>query len=114
MLFFRPSLFCIGIDTDLVELQTREVIMFIKTYNSIMRRKHNPLSNIPDVATGHLVMQVLAWMWCIIFSMWMGSVYVFGVTAIAHALLIAGVFITAAVFFTAKTKPTSFDHIRRG
>ena len=88
--------------------------MFKKTYNSIMRRKYNPLSNIPNVATGHLIMQVLAWMWCIIFSMWMGSVYVFGVTAIAHALIIAGVFITAAVFFTAKTKPTTFERIRRG
>ena len=79
-----------------------------------MRRKYNPLSNIPNVATGHLIMQVLAWMWCIIFSMWMGSVYVFGVTAIAHALIIAGVFITAAVFFTAKTTPTTFERIRRG
>ena len=88
--------------------------MFKKTYNSIMRRKYNPLSNIPNVATGHLIMQVLAWMWCIIFSMWMGSVYVFGVTAIAHALIIAGVFITAAVFFTAKTTPTTFERIRRG
>ena len=88
--------------------------MFKKTYNSIMRRKYNPLSNIPNVATGHLIMQVLAWMWCIIFSMWMGSVYVFGVTAIAHALIIAGVFITAAVFFTAKTTPTTFERIKRG
>ena len=79
-----------------------------------MRRKYNPLSNIPNVATGHLIMQVLAWMWCIIFSMWMGSVYVFGVTAIAHALIIAGVFITAAVFFTAKTTPTTFERIKRG
>ena len=77
--------------------------MFKKTYNSIMRRKYNPLSNIPNVATGHLIMQVLAWMWCIIFSMWMGSVYVF-----------AGVFITAAVFFTAKTTPTTFERIKRG
>ena len=43
-------------------------------------------------------MQVLAWMWCIIFSMWVGSVVAFGISAIAHALLIAGVFITAGVF----------------
>lgn len=77
-------------------------------YNSIMRRKHNPLSNIPDVATGHLVMQLLAWMWCVIFSMWMSSVYIFGVTVVAHAVIIAGIFITAATFYKAKTSPSSF------
>lgn len=79
-----------------------------KIYNSVMRRKYNPLSNIPSVATGHLVMQLLAWMWCIIFSMWMGSVYIFGVTAIAHAIIIAGIFITAAVFYNARVSPSLF------
>tara|TARA_B100000900_G_C20381949_1_gene634963 strand:- start:157 stop:312 length:156 start_codon:yes stop_codon:yes gene_type:complete len=48
-------------------------------------------------------MQILAWMWCIILSMWMGSILVFGVSAAAHASLIAGVFITAATFETAST-----------
>lgn len=88
--------------------------MFHKYYNLIMRRKYNPLANLPNVATGHLIMQLLAWMWCIIFSMWMGSVYVFGVSAIAHAIIIAGVFITAATFYTARAKPTFFDGLGRG
>ena len=88
--------------------------MLKKLYNSIMRRKYNPLSNIPSIATGHLLMQLLAWMWCIIFSMWMGSVYVFGVTAISHALIIAGVFITAATFYTARVSPTFFNEIGNG
>ena len=65
----------------------------IKLYNLIMDSKHNPLSYIPDTNTRHLVMQILAWMWCIIFGMSVGSVTVFGISAIAHALLIAGVFI---------------------
>jgi hypothetical protein len=77
----------------------------IKLYNLIMDSKRNPLSNIPDTNTRHLIMQILAWMWCIIFSMWMGSIVVFGISAIAHALLIAGVFITAGVFETAKRRP---------
>ena len=88
--------------------------MLNKIYNSIMRRKHNPLSNIPNVAIGHMVMQLLAWMWCIIFSLWMGSVYVFGVSAIAHAIIIAGVFITAGTFYTARVKPTYFNGLGRG
>jgi hypothetical protein len=86
----------------------------IKLYNLIMDSKHNPLSYIPDTNTRHMVMQLLAWMWCIIFGMSVGSVTVFGISAIAHALLIAGVFITAGVFETAKRKPTYFGGLGRG
>ena len=86
----------------------------IKAYKLIMDSKHNPLSNIPDTNTRHLIMQILAWMSCIIFSMWMGSIVVFGISAIAHALLIAGVFITAGVFETAKRRPQYFGGLGRG
>jgi len=79
-----------------------------------MDSKHNPLSYIPDTNTRHMVMQLLAWMWCIIFGMSVGSVTVFGISAIAHALLIAGVFITAGVFETARRKPTYFGGLGRG
>ena len=86
----------------------------IKLYNLIMDSKHNPLSYIPDTNTRHMVMQLLAWMWCIIFGMSVGSVTVFGISAVAHALLIAGVFITAGVFETAKRKPQYFGGLGRG
>ena len=86
----------------------------IKLYKLIMDSKRNPLSNIPDTNTRHLIMQILAWMWCIIFSMWMGSIVVFGISAVAHALLIAGVFITAGVFETAKRRPQYFGGLGRG
>ncbi len=86
----------------------------IKLYNLIMDSKHNPLSYIPDTNTRHLVMQILAWMWCIIFGMSVGSVTVFGISAVAHALLIAGVFITAGVFETARRKPQYFGGLGRG
>jgi len=80
----------------------------------IMDWRYNPLSHIPDNNTRHMVMQVLAWMWCIIFAMSVGSVTVFGISAIAHALLIAGVFITAGVFETAKRRPQYFGGLGRG
>ena len=86
----------------------------IKLYHLIMDSKRNPLSYIPDTNTRHLVMQILAWMWCIIFGMSVGSVTVFGISAIAHALLIAGVFITAGVFETARRKPQYFGGLGRG
>ena len=48
-----------------------------------------PLKNIPDLNTRHMVMQVLAWMWCIAFSMYFSSMWIFGVTAIAHVIILA-------------------------
>ena len=83
-------------------------------YKLIMDSKHNPLRNIPDMYTRHMIMQVLAWMWCIIFSMYLGSIVAFGISAVIHALLIAGVFITAGVFETAKRRPQYFGGLGRG
>ena len=83
-------------------------------YKLIMDSKHNPLRNIPDMNTRHMIMQVLAWMWCIIFSMYLGSIIAFGISAAIHALLIAGVFITAGVFETAKRRPQYFGGLGRG
>ena len=83
-------------------------------YKLIMDSKHNPLRNIPDMNTRHMIKQVLAWMWCIIFSMYLGSIVAFGISAVIHALLIAGVFITAGVFETAKRRPQYFGGLGRG
>ena len=55
-----------------------------------------------------MVLQVLAWMWCIVFSMYMGSIFVMGVTMIAHVLFLAAIVITVATFETAKNKPSFF------
>lgn len=83
-------------------------------YKLVMDSKHNPLRNIPDINTRHMIMQVLAWMWCIIFSMYIGSILAFGISAVIHAVLIAGVFITAGVFETAKRRPQYFGGLGRG
>ena len=88
-------------------------LRIIKLYDLVMDSRRNPLSHIPDNNTRHLVMQVLAWMWCIIFSMWMGSILVFGVSAVIHAILLAGVFATVGVFETAKRKPLYFGGLGR-
>ena len=85
-----------------------------KWYQLVMDSAKNPLSNIPDTNTRHMIMQVLAWMWCIVFSSWMGSIVVFGVSALVHAILLAGVFITVGVFETAKHRPNYFGGLGRG
>ena len=86
----------------------------INSWNVIMNHNANPLRHIPDLQTRHVVMQFLAWMWCIIFSMSIGSITVFGVSAIAHALLIAGIVATVATFETAKRRPQYFGGLGRG
>ena len=79
--------------------------MFYNAYKFVMDSRYNPLANIQDVTIRHLIMQILAWMWCLVFSFWMGSLLLFGVSATVHAILIAGVFITVATFETAQKRP---------
>ncbi len=78
------------------------------TWDSVMNYEHNPLRHIPDLNTRHMVMQVLAWMWCIAFSMYFGSMWMFGITAIAHVFILAAIVLTVATFETAKRKPSFF------
>ena len=85
----------------------------IKLCNLVMDSRHNPLSHVPDTNARHLVMQLLAWMWCIVFSMWLGSILVFGVSAAIHAILLAGIFFTVGVFETAKRRPVYFGGLGR-
>ena len=77
-------------------------------WNIVMNHNKNPLKNIPDTNTRHMIMQVLAWMWCIIFSMYFTSMWIFGITTIAHILLLSAIAITVATFETAKRKPSVF------
>ena len=97
----------------LSDIQNGRRTKMIKLYRLVMDSRHNPLSHIPDTNTRHLVMQILAWMWCIVFSMWMGSILVFGVSAAIHAILLAGIFVTVGVFETAKRKPVYFNGLDR-
>ena len=83
-------------------------------WNGVMDHRINPLRHIDDLQTRHVVMQFLAWMWCIIFSMSFGSMTIFGVSAIAHALLIAGVVATVAAFQVAQHRPNAFVQLARG
>ncbi len=77
------------------------------TWDALMSIDRNPLRHMP-LSTAHFLMQVLAWMWSIIFSFAVGSYLVFGLTALAHSLVLAGVFVTFAVFQVArKSKPAA-------
>ena len=77
-------------------------------WNVVMDHNKNPLSNIPDFSTRHMIMQVLAWMWCIVFAIIVSSMWAGVVSMVIHALLLAAIAVTVATFETAKRNPTSF------
>ena len=84
------------------------------SWNGVMNYDKNPLKNIPDLNTRHMVMQVLAWMWCIAFSMYFSSMWIFGVTAIAHVIILAAIVLTVASFEIAKRKPDFYLRLEKG
>ena len=85
-------------------------IIVYDCWNIVMNYERNPLSNIPDLHVRHMVMQVLAWRWCVAFSMWFGSMWIFGLTTMIHIILIVAIVLTVAAFETAKRNPNYFDH----
>ena len=84
------------------------------SWNGVMDMDRNPLRHIPDLNTRHMVLQVLAWMWCIVFSMWVGSFWIMGASMIAHALILGAIVVTVATFETAKRKPSFFLRMEQG
>ena len=84
------------------------------SWNGVMDMDKNPLRHIPDLNTRHMVLQVLAWMWCIVFSMWVGSFWIMGASMIAHALILGAIVVTVATFETAKRKPSFFLRMEQG
>ena len=74
-----------------------------------MDSNKNPLRNIPDLATRHMIMQVLAWMWCIAFGIIVGSMWAGVFSMMLHSLLLAALVVTIATFETAKRKPNMFS-----
>lgn len=66
-------------------------------WSAIMNETKNPLKSY-SLPVAHMMMQMLAWMWSAIFSISLGSFFVFGISSVAHVTIIAGVFITMMAF----------------
>ena len=81
-------------------------------WNVVMDDKRNPLSSIPDFSTRHMIMQVLAWMWCTVFGIIVGSMYMGVFSMVLHTLLLAAIAVTVATFETAKRKPGAFNFMK--
>ena len=61
-----------------------------------------------DVASRHYVLQVLALMWALAFSVAIGSYTVFAISIVGHAVLISAAAITVATYSTAALRPQMF------
>ena len=84
------------------------------SWNGVMDAKHNPLKHIQDLQVRHLILQVLAWMWCIVFSFLVGSFWMFGISMVAHVALLGAIAVTVGTFETAKRRPQFFLRLEQG
>ena len=84
------------------------------SWDVVMEHQHNPLKHIGDIQVRHMLLQLLAWMWCVIFALSTGSTTGFGVSAVAHSLLIAGVVGTVATFEIARARQNRFISLSQG
>jgi hypothetical protein len=73
-----------------------------------MDSRHNPLRHL-DLASQHYFMQVLGWMWSMVFSLTFLSIFQFGFTWLAHMILIGGVAMTVALFREAEAQRKSAE-----
>ena len=74
----------------------------------VMDPERNPLRKLPRMVTFQL-MTVLAWMWCTVFSLWIGAMWLLGPSMVVHTVLLVGVFFTAAIFQQADRRARSYD-----
>ena len=81
----------------------------LECWDGVMNQWYNPLKYIPDLQVRHMVLQVLAWMWCIVFSMYVGSFWIMGISMVAHALFLMAIVITVATFETARKNGGAFN-----
>jgi len=69
----------------------------VSLWDAVMDSSHNPLRHF-DLASQHYFMQVLGWMWSMVFSLTFLSILQFGFTWLAHVFVIGGIAMTVALF----------------
>ncbi len=79
------------------------------SWKVVMDNSSNPLRHL-DLASQHYLMQVLGWMWSMIFSLSFLSIFQFGYVWMSHLLLFGGAAMTVAVFRNAE-KQTEVNQV---
>ena len=78
-----------------------------ESWSAVMDNRVNPLRHL-DLATQHYFMQVLGWMWSMVFSLSFLSIYNFGLVWLAHLLVFGGIAFTVAVFRESEKRRAEF------
>ena len=85
--------------------------MIARSYRYVMDHESNPLRSLPKIVRFQL-MTVLAFMWSSVFTIWVGSFYLFGPTVFGHVLLLAAILFTADLFGRARRPVSHRDAMR--
>ena len=79
------------------------------SWKVVMDNSSNPLRHL-GLASQHYLMQVLGWMWSMIFCLSFLSIFQFGYVWMSHLLLFGGAAMTVAVFRNAE-KQTEVNQV---
>tara|TARA_E500000318_G_C3448693_1_gene167934 strand:+ start:61 stop:384 length:324 start_codon:yes stop_codon:yes gene_type:complete len=78
------------------------------SWNTVFDHRLSPLKNIPDVHVRHMILQVLAYMWVIAFSVAIGSWSGLLWSMLGHIALLCALTVTVATYKVAEKKPQVF------
>lgn len=79
--------------------------LIVNIRNLVMGNRYNPLRYL-DTASQHYFIQVLAWVWSMIFLLSFLSIFQFHIMWLAHLLIIGGAFATISVFKHGESRST--------
>ena len=81
----------------------------VDIWNNVMDARYNPLRHIPDLQVRHMVMQILAFLWSLVFGLMItNSVFAFGISSVVHVAFVAAIVVTVATFKVAETTGFKF------
>ncbi len=84
-----------------------------ENWGAVMDNRRSPLRHL-DLASQHYFMQVLGWMWSMVFSLSFLSIYNFGLVWLAHLLVFGGIAFTVAVFRESEKRRSEIKPARVG
>lgn len=77
-------------------------------YAAVMDPERNPLWTLPKMVRFQY-MTVLAYMWSLVFCMYIGAIALIGPSIAVHTILLIGVFFTADIFRRARARAASLS-----
>jgi hypothetical protein len=77
-------------------------------YDLVMNPDRNPLQALPKMVRFQF-MVVLAYMWSVVFAVYVGMIALVGPSIVVHTILLIGVFFTADIFRRAHRRSLSYQ-----